>query len=125
LLDTCAFIWAVADQEQLSATARAAITNPENDVLLSAASVWEIVIKHGAGRLSLTMDPATFVQEGRRRHVVDSLPIDEESVLHTVLLPPHHNDPFDRILIGQAIVHGCVLVTPDPVVRRYPVRSLW
>lgn len=85
----------------------------------------EIAIKHAAGKLELTMDPAAFVREGRLRHEIDELPIDEESVLNTARLPNHHKDPFDRIIVSQAIMNACVLVTPDPAVRAYPVRCLW
>jgi PIN domain nuclease of toxin-antitoxin system len=124
LLDTCSFIWWVTGAPMPDQIV-AELSNAENEVLLSAASAWEMVIKHQVGRLDLTMEPATFVREGRRRHFIEELPIGEEAALHLVRLPDYHKDPFDRILIAQAIVGGCAIATPDPLIHRYPVRAIW
>jgi PIN domain nuclease of toxin-antitoxin system len=125
LLDTVAFLWMVAEPDALSTHAREAIVDPGNDVLLSAVSTWEIAVKHALGRLPLPEQIDHFVPTQRDRHGVDSLPLDEESTLHLARLPALHRDPFDRMLICQAIAHGLVLVTPDRDIRRYPVRTLW
>lgn len=125
LLDTCTFLWLVEGDPNLSATAREAIVDPENEVLLSPASAWEITIKHGLGRLSLGDSPDIYVPRQRSVHRIDTLPIDEACVLHIGKLPARHRDPFDRLLVAQAIVHGCALATPDPLIRQYPVRVLW
>ncbi len=125
LLDTCTFLWIVADAPQLSRRARALFRAPENDVFLSAASAWEIAIKHALGRLPLPDDPSRFVPEMREMHGIESLPIDEASALHTLRLPTVHRDPFDRLLVAQAIVHGLTILTPDPLVTQYPALSVW
>ena len=125
LLDTCTFLWLVEGSAALSEAARGAILDAENEVFLSAASSWEIVIKHGLRRLTLKQPPDRFVPEQRKMHHVAELPIDEASVLQIGKLPALHRDPFDRMLVAQAIVHGCTLLTPDPLISSYPVRVLW
>jgi PIN domain nuclease of toxin-antitoxin system len=125
LLDTVAFLWLVADPDELSTRAREAVVDPANEVFLSAVSTWEITVKHALRRLPLPEPIDRFIPTQRDRHGVDSLPLDEESTLHLARLPALHRDPFDRMLICQAIAHGLVIVTPDRAVRRYPVRTLW
>ena len=125
LLDTCTFLWLVSGSERLSEEASRLIIHPDNDVLLSATSAWEITVKHGLGRLALPDDPARYIPKLRRAHFVDSLPLDEESTLHIGKLPALHRDPFDRALVCQAIVHGLVLLTPDEAITQYPVRTRW
>ena len=99
--------------------------SPDSEVFLSAASAWEIAVKHALGRLPLPAPPAQFVTSQREAHGVTPLPIDEESALHVSRLPPLHRDPFDRMLVSQAIVHGLIIVTPDPLVSQYPARTMW
>ena len=125
LLDTCTFLWIVSGSPRLSARARGLFQATENEVYLSAASAWEIAIKQQIGRLPLTQPPERFVRDMREAHGVAALPIDEESALHTVRLPALHRDPFDRMLVSQAIVHGLTLLTPDPLVTQYPARTVW
>lgn len=125
LLDTCTFLWAVLDPDHLTPVARDLFQDPAHDVFLSAASVWEISIKHGSGKLRLPADPAAFVPRERQRHGLLPLPIDEEAALMQARLPSLHRDPFDRILVCQALVSGLVLVTPDPLITAYPVRVAW
>jgi PIN domain nuclease of toxin-antitoxin system len=125
LLDTCTFLWVVASPDALPAKVRDLFQDPDNDVHLSAASAWEIATKHALGRLPLPQPAAAFVTTMRERHRIASLPIDEESVLQTARLPLLHHDPFDRLLMCQAIVHGLALVTPDPLIAQYPVRVVW
>jgi PIN domain nuclease of toxin-antitoxin system len=125
LLDTCTFLWIVADAPQLSRRARVLFQSPENEVYLSAASAWEIAIKHGLGRLPLPDAPERFLPEMREAHGIEPLPIDEESALHISRLPALHRDPFDRLLVSQAIVHGLSILSPDPLVTQYPARTLW
>jgi PIN domain nuclease of toxin-antitoxin system len=95
------------------------------EVTVSAATAWEIAIKHAKGTLRLTMPPERFVPGARARYGLAALPIDEESALHIGKLPPLHADPFDRMLVSQAIVHGLTIVTPDPLVTQYPARTMW
>jgi PIN domain nuclease of toxin-antitoxin system len=125
LLDTCSFLWAIAGAPDLSARGRQLIEDPDNDVFLSAASGWEIAVKHALGRLPLPAPPAQFVPEQRERHAIEALPIDEEAALHVGRLPALHKDPFDRILVSQAIVHGLTILGPDPLIAQYPVRTVW
>jgi PIN domain nuclease of toxin-antitoxin system len=125
LLDTCTFLWIVTDGPALSRRARVLFQSADNEVYLSAASAWEIAVKHGLGRLPLPDPPEQFVRDVREAHGVVSLPVDEESALHVSRLPALHRDPFDRMLVSQAIVHGLTILTPDPLITRYPARTVW
>lgn len=125
LLDTCTFLWTVAGAVDLSERARELIEDPHNEVFLSAASTWEIAVKHALGRLPLPATPDQFVPQQRERHGIEALPINEESTLHVARLPALHRDPFDRLLVCQAIVHGLVVLGPDPLIAQYPVRTTW
>ena len=125
LLDTSTFLWLVSGDSRLNATARDAVADPANDVLLSAASAWEIAIKHGLGRLSLQAPPDELVPQQRQLHRVEALPIHEDATLQVGKLPKLHRDPFDRLIVAQAIVGGLTVVTPDRLIRAYPVPTLW
>ena len=125
LLDTCAFLWIVGDASALSKRARALFRAADHEVYLSAASAWEIAVKHGLGRLPLPAPPERFVREMRGAHGIAPLPIDEESALHVSRLPSLHRDPFDRMLVSQAIVHGMTILTPDALITQYPARTDW
>ena len=125
LLDTCAFLWIVAGSGKMSARARVACADPENELLLSSVSAWEIALKNSAGKLPLPEPPVRYVPSERIRHGIEPLPLDEEATLHLSKLPALHRDPFDRMLICQAIAHGLEIVTPDPAIAQYPVRTLW
>jgi PIN domain nuclease of toxin-antitoxin system len=125
LLDTCTFLWVITDAPALSAKARELFQSPEHDVYLSAGAAWEIGTKYSLGRLPLPEPPERFVPAMREAHAIEALPIDEESVLQVTRLPLLHRDPFDRLLVCQAIVHGMAVLTPDPLVSQYSVRVLW
>jgi PIN domain nuclease of toxin-antitoxin system len=125
LLDTCTFLWIVSESPGLSKTAAAVFLDRNNERYLSAASAWEISIKHAAGRLPLPGRPDIFVPMVREASGIASLEIDEESALRAGKLPGLHSDPFDRMLVAQAIVHGMTILTPDPEIERYGVRVLW
>lgn len=125
LLDTCTFLWIALDSPELSPRARALFQGVDHEVYLSAASAWEIGIKYSLGRLPLPEPPGRFVPAQREWHAIDSLPIDEESVLQADRLPLLHRDPFDRLLVCQAVVHGLAILTPDPLIAAYPVRVFW
>ncbi len=125
LLDTCTFLWVAAGDPALSETARATVADPDNEVYLSAVSTWEIAVKWALGRLPLPAAPDSYIPVLRRDHAIAALPLDEETTLHLGRLPALHRDPFDRMLVCQAIVQGMVLLTPDESVIQYPVRSLW
>jgi PIN domain nuclease of toxin-antitoxin system len=125
LLDTCTFLWVIQGAPALSKRAAELFRAPDNEVYLSAASAWEIAVKHALGRLPLPEPPERFVPAMREAHGIAPLPIDEEAALHVSKLPALHRDPFDRVLVSQAIVHGLTLLTPDPLVTQYPARTLW
>ena len=125
LLDTCTFLWLVTDAPDLSETAKAAYLEASNEVFLSSVSCWEIAVKYALKRLSLPDSPDKFIPKLRDNHHIDSLSLDEASVLHSVRLPLLHKDPFDRMLVSQALCHGFTILTPDPLILKYPVRTYW
>ena len=109
----------------MSVEARRLFSDPDNEVFLSVASVWEIIVKHKLGRLPLPEPANEFVKKWRLSHDIASVPLDESAVLQLARLPDYHKDPFDRILICQAIAGGMVILTPDPSINAYPVRAEW
>ena len=124
LLDSCTFLW-LAGGHSLTTAAADAIRNPSHEVFLSAVSVWEIVSKHKAGRLPLPEPPDRLIPTERRLRGVTALPFDEDAAPQVLRLPPLHRDPFDRMLVSQAIALGLAIVTPDPLIAQYPVRIIW
>ena len=124
LLDTHAFLWFVAGDERLGRRARRTIEDDESEPLLSAASVWEMAIKAGLGRLTL---PAT-VEEYVAMKLAEGytiLPVEWPHAAAVERLPLHHRDPFDRLLAAQALVERLPLVTADSVFRRYGIKTIW
>jgi PIN domain nuclease of toxin-antitoxin system len=119
LLDTHVLIWWALD-ERLSPELRAMIEDPDNVVAISVASAWEAEIKVQTGKLELRQD----VFADARLHDIVELPIEHEHAITAARLPLHHGDPFDRILIGQALVEGMTLVTRDSTFERYRVPLL-
>lgn len=125
LLDTATFLWLLLDSSRLTGRVRDEVADPANDVFLSAVSTWEISVKHNLGKLALPDTPERYLPGAREEHGIEALPLDEAATFQLVKLPQLHRDPFDRMLICQAIAHGLTLVTPDEDVRQYPVASLW
>jgi len=125
LVDTCTFLWIACESPRLSKNAVAVFLDRSNQPYLSAASAWEIGIKHAAGRLPLPGRPDIYVPMIREASGIASLDIDEDSALLAGRLPALHSDPFDRMLVAQAIVHGMTILTPDPEIEQYAVRVLW
>jgi len=125
LLDTCTFLWLVVEAPEIPPSAYEVLRAPENRVYLSAASTWEISIKFSLGRLALPEPPDTLIPRARALHQIDPLAVEEADALHVVKLPALHRDPFDRLLVAQAICKNLTLVTPDPAVRAYPCRVYW
>ena len=124
LLDTCVLLWLARGDVSIPEGIRAALTG-DAKVWVSAATAWEIAIKHARGRLPLPVPLDRFVREVRDQYRIWTLPIDEDSAVHVAKLPPLHADPFDRMLVSQAIVHGLTIVTPDPLVTQYPALTMW
>jgi PIN domain nuclease of toxin-antitoxin system len=125
LLDTCTFLWVLTDAPDLSPRASAMFRAPDNEVFLSAASAWEIATKYGLGRLDLPEPPSRYVPAQREMRGIATLVIDEESALHASRLPWLHRDPFDRLLVSQAIVNGLTILTPDALITQYAARTTW
>lgn len=120
LLDTSVFIWWVTADERLGARARAAMADPASSVFVSAVSAWEIAIKRALGKLELEGDVGDLIE----REEFEELPICVVHALEAESLPPHHRDPFDRMLIAQSRRERMLLVSGDRVMTRYDVRLL-
>lgn len=124
LLDTCIFLWFISGETRLPASMREAIRDPANEVHLSVVSLWEIILKYQLGKLPLPRLPEQYIPEQRERHGIASLPLQEDSVARLQQLPPLHRDPFDRMLICQALTRNLTLVTVDDKIRTYPVQVM-
>ena len=121
LLDTHIFLWFISGDARLLGSLRQIIRHPENDVYLSVVSIWEVIIKHALGKLPLPEPPEVYLPKQRRLHLIQSLPVDEDSVSQLSKLPLLHRDPFDRILICQALRYDLTIATVDSAIRAYPV----
>ncbi|MER9328375.1 type II toxin-antitoxin system VapC family toxin [Mesorhizobium sp. M0488] len=119
LLDTYLLLWAAAEPDRLPPAALAEIENPLNELLFSSASLWEIAIKRGLGRDDFQVDPR-LLRRGLFDNGYHELPITSEHAVTVDGLPAVHKDPFDRILVAQAIVEGITLLTMDDLVACYP-----
>jgi len=125
LLDTCTFLWIISDDPKLSNRARELHSDAVNQVYFSSVSAWEISVKNALGRLPLPGPVDRFIPEQRESHGIEQLVLDEIAALQLPRLPDLHRDPFDRMLVCQAIVNGLTLLTPDELIAQYPVRSIW
>ncbi len=121
LLDTHIFLWFISGDTQLSTDVQDVIRDPDNEVYLSAISVWEATVKYQLGKLPLPGHPEIYLPRQRDLHQIVSLALDESSVVQLAALPPLHKDPFDRMLICQALQHGLTIATVDAAVRAYSV----
>jgi PIN domain nuclease of toxin-antitoxin system len=119
LLDTRLLLWASEDMSRVPATARALMADTDNELLFSPASLWEVAIKSGLGKKDFEIDPRVL-RRGMLDNGYNELPITSEHTIAVAALPPIHKDPFDRILIAQAIVEGIILLSADPAVAQYP-----
>lgn len=125
LLDTHAFLWFHTDDSQLSATARALIADPTNDVLVSPASYWEVAIKVSIGKYPLVVPFEQFWTTGIDGNDFSILPIEIRHADVLSSLPMHHKDPFDRMVIAQALAEQIAVVSADPAFDSYGVTGLW
>lgn len=125
LLDTHAFIWWFNEPEKLSPKALTLLTDGDNVLILSVASVWEMQIKIQLGKLKFTVPLRELVESQKHTNGVQVLPVELEHVLALDALPAHHKDPFDRLLVAQANVEDAFLVSGDSVFSSYPVKLLW
>ena len=124
LLDTHIFLWFISDDTRLPKLAGDSIRDPVNEVYLSVVSLWEIIVKYQLGKLPLPHPPELYVPAQRRRHKIENLNLEETSVMQLAHLPPLHNDPFDRMIICQALQNGMTLATIDTKIAKYPVPIL-
>jgi PIN domain nuclease of toxin-antitoxin system len=125
LLDTQCWLWMLASPERLSRRAKKLIQLPGTEVYLSAASAWEIAIKYGLGKLQLPADPTEYVTSRLASSGVLPLPIRHAHALHVARLPPHHRDPFDRLLIAQAQIERLTLMSADRQMKPYEIKIEW
>ncbi len=124
LLDTQVWLWWVTEPERMPPAVHTAL-EADHELLWSAVCVWEIAVKHASGKLSLPDAPDRFVRTRMLAVGAQRLPITHDHALQVAALPPHHRDPFDRLLVAQAQVEGLTLVTGDPALSRYDVDILW
>ena len=125
LLDTHALLWADSEPGKLSATAQGLLTDPTNERWLSVASLWEMQIKSQLGKLRLRLPLRDLMAEQMAKNGVQLLDITASHVFEIGALPPLHSDPFDRLIIAAARTKGATVLTQDPLVRQYPVPTVW
>lgn len=125
LVDTQAFLWLITGSARLSETARKIFLNPDNSLFISAASLWEICIKISLGRLSLRSGWLKIIQDEMKRNAVHWLPIEIMHCAELTKLPFHHRDPFDRMLIAQAMVENMQLLSSDRRLSDYAITRVW
>ncbi|HEX9945282.1 MAG TPA: type II toxin-antitoxin system VapC family toxin [Thermoanaerobaculia bacterium] len=124
LLDTHTFLWFISGDRRLPSKWREVIQDPSNEVYLSVVSLWEIIVKYHLGKLPLPESPDLYLPRQRERHRIASLALDELSVARLARLPPLHRDPFDRMLVCQALHHDLALVTLDDAILAYDVARI-
>jgi PIN domain nuclease of toxin-antitoxin system len=124
LLDTHAFLWFIDDSPRLSAQAKASLES-DAELLISTASLWEIAIKNSIGKLTLAQPYETFIPQQLEQNNIEILPINLAHISVVCTLPFHHRDPFDRLLLAQALVEQLPIVSADTVFDMYAVERLW
>jgi len=125
LLDTCTAIWFFEGSSKIPAKTRDTLRDPRIELYLSDVSILEIVIKHQLGKLPLSQPPSRILLPLAQKHLIDILPLESAAIFRLEGLPAFHRDPFDRLLVAQALHHNLVLVTPDPLIHQYPVDVAW
>lgn len=125
LIDTHVFLWWITDDDRLSMRVRVLLSDSDNDIFISAATGWEISIKYALGRLTLSQEPQTLIPSEIEKNRLTALPIMMTHTLHLSSLPMIHRDPFDRILISQSIIEKTPLITRDPLINKYEVKTVW
>jgi PIN domain nuclease of toxin-antitoxin system len=120
LLDTHIFLWLIDDDKRLSEQYRQAIQDPNNEKFLSVVSIWECVIKYQIGKLDFPSSPETYLPKERRKHLIKTLTVDENSIAQLIKLPLLHKDPFDRLIMAQALQHNLIIMTEDKLILAYP-----
>lgn len=125
LIDTHALIWVMDDPTKLSAAATTALRDPDNDLLLSAATIWEMAIKIGQGKLTLALPYRTWMDKAIADLGLVSLPLTVEYAERLTSLPAHHKDPFDRLIVAQALIEKVPVIGADPAFDLYGITRVW
>jgi PIN domain nuclease of toxin-antitoxin system len=125
LLETHTFLWWITDNPRLSNKVREVVADGRNELFFSVASGWEIAIKAGLGRLQVPGDLERFLTEQLSKNAIRVLPVYLGHALRTYTLPDHHRDPFDRLLVSQALLERLPILSTDPQISRYPVETIW
>lgn len=128
LLDTCVFLWLIGLPEHLPTRVRSLLESPDNEAAISVATLWEVLLKVGKRRIEFDTGGSStleFLSEQCAAHRLDVLPVVTDTLAALERLPAIHRDPFDRLLICQAIEHGMMIVTPDSAIQHYPVKTFW
>lgn len=125
LLDTSTFLWIILGSSKIADSTRKLFIDPANEIYLSAVSVSEIAIKISLKKLNIPQPVSRFVVDQREKHGIQSLAFDERSALQLSRLPHLHRDPFDRMLICQALIDGLTILTPDEQISQYGVPTFW
>lgn len=125
LLDTCVFLWMADEKRRLSARAREILEDASNTLRLHQVTPWEIQIKHSLGRLPLPHPPRRAIPAAIEKLGLDYRTLDDDTIFTLEKVPPLHRDPFDRLLVAHAIHEGLPIISPDPLIKPYPVRVIW
>ena len=125
LLDTCTLLWLTQEPKRLSPPSRRVIDDADNALLLSDASLWEMALKTTIGKLTFTPPLRRWLADQRAIWRFEALPIREDHILRTVEIERHHVDPFDRLIVAQALAENLPVVTPDREIAKYPVHVIW
>ncbi len=125
LFDTHTFLWWNTENPQLSPHAREMIADGQNEIFLSAASVWEISIKAAKGKLILPEIPSLYILSRMGLYRFQPLPVQISHAVQVYDLPRHHDDPFDRLLVAQSLVESMPLISADAEIRKYEVEVIW
>lgn len=120
LLDTHIFLWLIDDNLRLQSRFREAIQNPDNEKFLSVVSIWECVIKYQIGKLDFPSSPESYLPKQRREHLIKTLTVDEKTITQLIQLPLLHRDPFDRLIMSQALQYDLFLMSEDKAILAYP-----
>ena len=120
LIDTHIFLWLIDDSNRLSDRYRQIIHNLDNEICLSVVSIWECVIKYQVGKLDFPESPDTYLPAQRREHLIKTLNVDENSIAQLIQLPLLHKDPFDRLIMAQALQHNLMMMTEDKAILACP-----
>ena len=125
LVDTHTFLWALLKDHRLSATAKQVLTSKEHELYFSLVSLWEIAVKMKIGKLNTVGSSVTYIRDEMAEYGMELLPIRYEHILELERLPLHHSEPFDRLLIAQAIAESLPILTHDEKFPLYPVKLIW